>query len=320
MMSPDSSVLAVKVQGLRKSYGSIAALQGVDFEAPVGAVTAFLGPNGAGKTTAIRILTGSLLPDAGSVHLFGADALLSGQDLKKRVGYLPENNPLWPEMTVEETLAFAWSAQGRVGHKMSAVERVVVSVGLEPVFRRRIQECSKGFRQRVGLAQALIHDPELVILDEPTNGLDPLQVIQIRELVRELGRQKTVLLTTHVLPEVEALADRVVLLHEGKKVVEGTLAEVTSAKAGQQQFKVTVNGSEEDLKSMLATAGVTRLESGPPSSSAQAQASAVVLADGGQGIFEAAVKHDLVLLELTPRSGTLESLFYGLTQAEGLHV
>ena len=318
MMSPDSAVLAVKVQGLKKSYGSIAALQGVDFEAPVGAVTAFLGPNGAGKTTAIRILTGSLLPDAGSVHLFGADALRSGQDLKKRVGYLPENNPLWPEMTVEETLAFAWSAQGRVGHKMSAVERVVVSVGLEPVFRRRIQECSKGFRQRVGLAQALIHDPELVILDEPTNGLDPLQVIQIRELVRELGRQKTVLLTTHVLPEVEALADRVVLLHEGKKVVEGTLAEVTSVKSGQQQFKVTVNGSEEDLKSMLATAGVTRLESGFPSSSAQA--SAVVLADGGQEIFEAAVKHDLVLLELAPRSGTLESLFYGLTQAEGLHV
>ena len=160
----------------------------------------------------------------------------------------------------------------------------------------------------------ILQEPNVIIMDEPTNGLDPLQVVQIRELIRELGRQKTVLLTTHVLPEVEALADRVVLLHEGRKVVEGSLAEVTSVEVGQQQFRVTVNGSETDLKSMLVTAGATWLESSSSFPATNAQASAVVSAESGQAIFGAAVDHGLALLELVPRSGTLESLFYGLSQ------
>ena len=308
-MLPDKLNLAAKVEGLKKSFGDVVALNGVNFQIPQGCVTAILGPNGAGKTTAIRILAGSLLADAGRAEVGGICVADYPLEAKKQIGYLPENNPLWQDMTVEETLAFAWVAQGEVGSKAAQLERVVNQTGLSSVFRRRVRECSKGYRQRVGLAQALVSNPSLLILDEPTNGLDPIQVVEIRQLIRTLGREKTVILTTHVLSEVEVLADRVILLHQGLKNAEGSLQEVTQSNDGNV-FRVCISGTSANLKSLAEKSGAIWIESQPTSS--PEIAAGLMRIESGDLIAKAASELDFPLLELTPRTGNLEALFYRL--------
>ena len=309
------STPVVEVRGLEKRYGEVHALRGIDFEVPGGSVVGFLGPNGAGKTTAIRILTGYLGADAGLVRVCGMDVAVDPVGVKQQLGYLPENNPLYLDMRVEDLLRFAGRARGLRGSALrAAVARSIEQTGLQPVWRRSVGACSKGYRQRVGLAQALLHDPALLILDEPTNGLDPLQVVEIRNLVRELGRTKTVLLTSHVLPEVEALADRVVLLHQGRKVADGPL-EALVAGDGRVDVRLAVRGDARALAELVAAAGVEVLHELPAPFAAADASACLVRVDGApqtERLAALAAARGLPLLELAPQGATLESLFLAL--------
>jgi ABC-2 type transport system ATP-binding protein len=312
----------VQVRDLEKSFGSVAALRGVSFTVPRGSVVGFLGPNGAGKSTAIRILTGFLAADAGQVTVCGLDPARDPLEVKRRVGYLPENNPLWLDMTVAGLLRFAAAARGLRGARArAAIERVVGETKLQAVWQRPLGACSKGFRQRAGLAQALLHDPELLVLDEPTNGLDPLQVLEMRALIRELGRRQSVILTSHVLPEVEAVADRVIVIHQGQIVADGPLAEVgRRPSSGAIRLRVAVRGSEADLRGLLAAAGPRWLERAAPALGGSGVTAAFAEAANEEQVARLgreAAALGLPLLELAPEASSLEALFRQLLRQEG---
>lgn len=309
----------VQADGLAKSYGEVRALRGVSFSIPAGSVVGFLGPNGAGKTTAIKILTGSLAADEGQARICGYDVETDPQAARASIGYLPENNPLYPEMRVDRFLRFAWHAQCAADSsetRQQAIERVVEATGLATVFRRPIGACSKGFRQRVGFAQALLHDPPLLILDEPTNGLDPLQVVEIRELIRRLGRTKTVLLTTHVLPEVESLADRVVLIHQGQKVADDGLDALASSEGGRL-VQLSVHATADRLQPVLQQMQVEVVQLLPGAFGLEGSSRVLLRVPSLDGerlaaISQAIQQAGLPLLELAPHAGGLEALFQRL--------
>ncbi|HXK58323.1 MAG TPA: ABC transporter ATP-binding protein [Acidobacteriota bacterium] len=215
--------LMIEASGLSKFYGSFIAIQDVSFGVPPGQVAAFVGPNGAGKTTTMRILTGYLAPSEGTARLAGMEVSKNRLEVAARVGYLPENGPLYPEMTPLSLLKFLGEARGMNNRVLKdRIDTVVTQCALEPVLHKTIRKLSKGYRQRLGMAQALLHDPDILILDEPTSGLDPNQIREVRGLIRELGKTKSVLLSTHILQEVEAVADHVIMIHDGRIVFNGT--------------------------------------------------------------------------------------------------
>jgi len=247
----------VEVKAISRTYGSVRALDDVSFSVPAGQVAAFLGPNGAGKTTALKILTGFLAPDSGRALIRGIDIEQEPISAKQLIGYLPENNPLYHDQRVGDFLSFAADARGLTGkQKRAAIERVMQATSIVEVWGKFVGQCSKGFRQRVGLAQALLHDPPLLILDEPTNGLDPLQVVEMRELIRELGKTKTVLLTSHVMSEVEALAERVILLNRGRLVADCSLQDLLCGDDSRANLTVQIEGCSAALaqQQLLAAA------------------------------------------------------------------
>lgn len=217
--------MGIRVQGLCKYYGRQKAVDGISFEAAPGRILGFLGPNGAGKSTTMRMLTGYLKPTSGSAALCGFDTQLQGVELKRIMGYLPENTPLYTEMYVKEFLLFVAETYG-LAQPRRKVELAIEQVGLQAEQHKKIHMLSKGYKQRVGLAQAIIHDPKVLILDEPTSGLDPNQLTEIRELIRKLGRQKTVVLSTHIMQEVEALCDDVVIINKGAIVANSTIPDL----------------------------------------------------------------------------------------------
>jgi ABC-2 type transport system ATP-binding protein len=213
----------IEAEGLTRHYGPFVAIEDVSFSIPAGQVVAFLGPNGAGKTTTMRILTGYLAPTSGRARIAGLDVTSDRIAAAERIGYLPENGPLYPEMTARETLAFLGRARGLGSDRLAArVAAVVTTCAIEQALDKPVRKLSHGYRQRVGMACALLHEPEVLILDEPTSGLDPNQIRQVRETLRSLGEAKTVLLSTHILQEVEAVADRVIVISEGRIVFDGT--------------------------------------------------------------------------------------------------
>ncbi len=219
----------VEVERLSMQYGSTVALADVSFKVRRGEILGFLGPNGAGKTTVMKILTTVIFPTSGTARVGGHDVRADPLPARQMIGYLPEQIPLYTEMQVDEYLHFVGKARGLNGAGLrDRLSWVAERCALKPVWKRPMGELSRGFRQRVGLAQALIHDPAVLILDEPTTGLDPLQIIEIRELLRSLVPNKAILFSTHILQEVEAIAQRVVIIHAGKIVAEGTLAELTA--------------------------------------------------------------------------------------------
>jgi ABC-2 type transport system ATP-binding protein len=235
--SPNRSV-TIRAENLSKIYGDFAALHSVSFTVHQGTVAAFLGPNGAGKSTTMKILTGYLAPTSGRAQVLGFDPTHPEQriELAQRLGYLPENGPLYGDMTPRETLEFFGKVRGLRDGLKSAIDRVVQQCAIKEVFDKPVGKLSKGFRQRVGMAQALLHDPEVLILDEPTSGLDPLQIREARELIRELGKTKTILLSTHILQEVEAIASEVIMVGEGRLVFTGTLDELRAGGSIEQRF------------------------------------------------------------------------------------
>lgn len=224
MATADSTPM-IEALGLTKIYGKFAAIQNVNFSVPKGQVCAFLGPNGAGKSTTMKILTGYLTPTSGSAKIAGIDVNIHRMTALQKLGYLPENGPLYPEMTPLSLLRFFGHARGMSGSQLqSRIADVVQRLALEAVIEKSIRKLSKGYKQRVGMAQVLLHEPDVLIMDEPTTGLDPNQIGEVRRTIRELGREKTILLSTHILQEVEAMADRVVFINRGRIVYDGTPA------------------------------------------------------------------------------------------------
>jgi ABC-2 type transport system ATP-binding protein len=235
----------IEVSHLSKSYGDYTAVSDVSFSANKGEIVGFLGPNGAGKTTTIRMLATYLPPSAGRASISGFDIVTQADEVRKRIGYLPENPPLYPEMTVREYLWFIAQIKGVPRSAMTErVDQVMERCFIADVRNKLCQHLSRGYRQRVGLAQAIIHDPEVIILDEPTSGLDPKQIIEIRQLIRSLGQSHTVLLSTHILPEVSMVCSKVVIINRGKVVIESPLNQLTREKDLEQIFIESV--SRED--------------------------------------------------------------------------
>ncbi|TWP26787.1 ATP-binding cassette domain-containing protein [Apibacter muscae] len=214
--------MSVKIQNLKKRYKDQWALEDINLDIKKGEIVGLLGPNGAGKTTMMRAITGSLSLDGGKIWIQGLDNQEEAFKIKSLIGYLPENNPLYTDMYVKEYLTFVANIH-RIDIK--EIEKVIEKVGLSPEKRKKISQLSKGYKQRVGLAQAIIFNPEILILDEPTNGLDPNQIIEIRQLIQELGKEKTVILSTHIMQEVEALCSRVILLNHGKIIQDKSIEE-----------------------------------------------------------------------------------------------
>ena len=221
--------MSIEVSGLKKVYGSQVAVNGISFSVGAGEIVGFLGPNGAGKSTTMKIITGFMAATEGRVLIhgkpFGPDAVA----LKAHIGYLPENNPLYPDMYVSEYLRFAGSLNGFGGGALKdRVNEVIAQVGLSPEKHKKIEQLSKGYRQRVGLAQALIHDPDILILDEPTTGLDPNQLTEIRALIKTISQNKTIILSTHIMQEAEALCHRAIIIKKGNLVADSPLHELKS--------------------------------------------------------------------------------------------
>ena len=227
-----SSVPMIEAVSLSKFYGSFAAVRDVSFAVPQGQVCAFLGPNGAGKSTTMKILTGYVAPTGGTARIAGIDVRTRRLEAAERLGYLPENGPLYPDMTPLGVLKFFGRARGLAGARLrDRIEHVVSRCALSAVIEKPVHKLSKGYRQRVGMAQVLLHEPDVLIMDEPTSGLDPNQIREVRRMIREIGADRTILLSTHILQEVEAMADRVLLINQGRLVFDGTPADMAAGHA-----------------------------------------------------------------------------------------
>ncbi len=239
----------ISVEHLAKRYGSTVAVNDVSFSVERGEVLGFLGPNGAGKTTTMRILTGFIPPDAGTAVLGGHDVRGEPLEVRRRLGYLPESAPLYEDMGTVDYLLYVAEMRGFDGaESRRRVKRMVDLCGLGPALAKNIGQLSKGFRQRVGLAQALVHEPDILILDEPTTGLDPNQIIEIRGLIKEIGKEKTIILSTHILPEVSATCDRVIIISRGKLVGSGTPEELAGRAGGGTGVVVSLRGDGGDIE------------------------------------------------------------------------
>ncbi|KPK15006.1 MAG: hypothetical protein AMJ62_11070 [Myxococcales bacterium SG8_38] len=313
----------IEARDLTKHYGTVAALQNATFRVNRGEVVGFLGPNGAGKTTTMKILTCFIAPSGGTARVAGADIFEDPIAVRRAIGYLPENTPLYTEMLVLEYLEFAGKMRGLRGSELQAgLRKVVEETSLGDVVGKSIGELSKGFRQRVGLAQALIHEPPVLILDEPMSGLDPNQAAEIRELIREIGRERTVILSTHNLAEVQVTCSRVLIISEGRLVADDTPDDL-AARAGKPRFVVTLrkdDHSAADVRAVFSSVGNAQTVTEVAASSAGELIVEVVPKgndDLRADIFRAAVSADLVLLGLEQRGENLEDIFRQLTTKAG---
>ena len=307
--------MEIRISSLTRRYGEQIAVNDISFTVRTGEVLGFLGPNGAGKTTTMKMICGSIAPDAGQIEVGGYSALTEAEHVRKLIGYLPENNPLYLDMPVIDMLRFTAQLQGvekgRVSERIGEMIRVC---GLDAEKHKRIGELSKGYRQRVGLAQAMVHDPEVLILDEPTTGLDPNQIVEIRELIRELGRAKTVIFSTHILPEVEATCDRILIIHKGRIVADGDPLTLRKQAMGKEMLRVTVeDGSPDTVRhALLALDAVEAVE--PVSHSACSfDLQCVPGAPAARAVHWCCVQNGWTLTELRASETRLEDVFRGLT-------
>lgn len=314
MDSANTSTNMIEVSGLVKSYGPIQAVKDIQFRVKKGEVVGFLGPNGAGKSTTMKIITGSMAPTAGSVRVAGFDVFEDPIEVKKRIGYLPENPPVYGEMTVESYLRFVAKLKGIAGANVTRqVAKSIEKTDLGSVRRRLIQNLSKGFRQRVGIAQALVSDPDVLILDEPTSGLDPRQVAEVRALIQELKGEHTIILSTHILPEVQMMCERIIIINRGRIVAEDSLTGLTTRMAGSTQVRLKVARPSAAVEAALkGVAGVTGVTKGEDGYSVQLAGSDSAV----EHIAEAAVGSKAGLLELRRETVDLEEIFLKLTTSE----
>lgn len=307
----------IHVEHLKKSFGSVQAVDGVSFDVARGEVVGLLGPNGAGKTTTMRIVTGYLTSDAGSVAVDGIAVNEKPIETRRRIGYLPENAPLYTDLEVTEYLGYiARLRQIEKGERPHRIREMVETCGLASVLGRPVGELSKGYRQRVGLAAAMIHHPPILILDEPTSGLDPNQIVEIRGLIKEIGRKRTVILSTHILQEVEATCSRALIISSGRLVGQGTIGELLRRGGSRANYKVAIKAPRNDIELKLLKLGGLQVSEWLSSKTDVRQRFALVGdgADRSEDIFRWAVDSGFALTELVRETASLEDVFRELTQ------
>lgn len=308
--------MQIVVENLTKKYGAQRAVDNISFDVQPGEILGFLGPNGAGKTTTMKIITCFMAPNDGDVKVSGRSIFEDQDYIKRNVGYLPESNPLYYDMFVLEYLEFCAQLQGVPKEKVDErIAEMVRVCGLNDEKHKRIGELSKGYKQRVGLAQAMIHDPEILILDEPTTGLDPNQIVEIRKLIRELGRKKTVILSTHILPEVEATCDRILIINKGKIVADGTPETLRNKAQGAELLRVQISdapGSDEVISALQALPEV-RMVDPVNGSSDTYMVNSAENTSSRKPVFQLCVEKGWTLTELTPIETKLEDIFRDLT-------
>jgi ABC-2 type transport system ATP-binding protein len=305
----------IKIENLSKRYGPQRAVDNISFEVKAGEILGFLGPNGAGKSTTMKMITGYLSVGDGTIFIGGKKLQESGDEIKRHIGYLQENNPLYLDMPVIEYLGFCAALQGVEKGLINERIRKMVSVcGLNTEKHKKIGELSKGYRQRVGLAQALIHDPEILVLDEPTTGLDPNQIVEIRKLIREIGKEKTVILSTHILPEVEATCDRILIINKGRIVADGTSETLRKQATGTELLKVRIeDGAAAEIQKALqqlnnvakvdlTDVAMNRFEIQSKSGLSSTRA-----------VFKLCAEKNWVITEMIPLETRLEDVFRNLT-------
>ncbi len=309
----------IAVSNLVRDYGPIRALSDVSFTIERGQVVGLLGPNGAGKTTCMKILTGFIAATSGEVRIDGQDIVEHGVEVRKRIGYLPENAPVHQDMRTRDYLRFVARIRGvEPGRIDERIEQVARTVGIVPVLDQDIGTLSKGFRQRVGLAQAMVHNPEILILDEPTSGLDPNQIVEIREVIKELGQDRTVILSTHNLPEVTATCNRILLIHRGRLVADGTPDEIQQQHGGSNTFRLSVQvggdtaSGTELLARIPGVTHVTPLEHALDGT-AEWRIEGAGNTDLRPDLFRGVVQAGWTLLELRRERQDLEAIFQRLT-------
>jgi ABC-2 type transport system ATP-binding protein len=310
--------MSIAVRNLTKLYGTQKAVDAISFDVRTGEVLGFLGPNGAGKTTTMKIVTCHMPPNEGTVEVDGLDTAREPFEVRRRLGYLPEHNPLYMDMNVLDYLEYSARLHGLdMGKINSRMKEMVDVCGLGEVRHKDIGELSKGYRQRVGLAQAMIHDPEVLILDEPTSGLDPNQIVEIRHLIKQLGRAKTLVLSTHILSEVQATCDRVLIIHEGRIVADGTPEQLQRDFQGGESLLVELRTDADPLERVLpalrAVKGVTGAEVSSRGGPGHYAVTVARGADVREEIFRLAVREGWVLLELQRKGTSLEDVFHKLT-------
>mgnify|MGYP006290430571 CR=1 FL=1 len=301
--------MSIIIENITKEFGQQKALDNVSFRIDPGEVVGLLGPNGAGKSTMMKIITCFIPPTSGNVTVYGSDIFEESIEVRKRVGYLPENNPLYTELYIEEYLRFVAGIYN-VPDVKERVEEMIALTGLEIERTKKIGALSKGYRQRVGLAQALIHNPDVLILDEPTSGLDPNQLIGIRNLIKEIGKEKTVMLSTHIMQEVEAVCNRAIIIDKGKIVADDSTENLSLGTTGAFRFVVEFNKTANEAK-LAEITGVDQVrKTGEKSYELQAAT------DIREEVFKFAVKNDLAVLSMQKAGKGIEEVFQQLTQRE----
>jgi len=305
----------IVVDQITKTYGVQKAVDELSFMVKTGEVLGFLGPNGAGKSTTMKAITCYLHLNAGDISIGGISVLTNPDEVKKHIGYLPENNPLYPDMPVIDYLRFSAELQG-VG-KEKVAERIAEMIricGLKGEKHKKIRELSKGYRQRVGLAQALIHDPEVLILDEPTTGLDPNQIVEIRDLIRKIGREKTVILSSHILAEVEATCDRILIISKGKIVADGTPDQLRKQAQGDEILHVQIpNGERNEIYEALQSLPTVALTDFIHPQENRFEIHSKTGESSAKAIFDLCVRNNWYISELTPIETKLEDVFREVT-------
>lgn len=304
----------IEVLGVRKSFGSVAAVREISFTIHTGEVVGLLGPNGAGKTTTMRMITGFLTPDAGTVRVAGIDVAADSLTARTQIGYLPESAPLYHDMEVTDFLAYMARLR-RVSRPLipARLKDMVQVCGLKEVVGRPIGELSKGYRQRVGLAAAMIHQPPILILDEPTSGLDPNQIIEIRNLIRRIGQERTVVLSTHILQEVEATCSRALIINKGTLVGEGTLGELLMQRGQAARYYLLVNAAEQLIRERAPALTQAQLVQCLPRPGDWREAVFEARTDVGEYLFDWVVTNGWRLRELRKEAASLEDVFHSLT-------
>ncbi len=304
----------IQIKDLSKKYGPKVAVNGISFSVSRGEIVGFLGPNGAGKSTTMNVLTGYLSASGGSAAIAGFDVLDDALEARRHIGYLPEQPPLYFDMTVDEYLGFVYELKKVDKPRGEHIRNICELVGLSDVRRRLIKNLSKGYKQRVGLAQALIGDPDVLILDEPTVGLDPNQIIEIRNLIKNLGKDRTVILSTHIIPEVMAVCERIIVINEGEIVADDKVENLMHDLGGENKFEARIEGDADCIIGILAEIeGVC----GVDYENGKFILTAEEGADIRKKVFYAAAQNDLPLLSFAEVDISLESVFARLTKKEG---
>jgi len=312
--------MSIKVENLSKFYGTQQAVKDISFEVKTGEIVGFLGPNGAGKSTTMKMITTYLTPNNGSILVNDIDAQENPIDVRRKIGYLPEQNPLYQEMNVVDYLNYTAELQSMPKESIpDAVKKMIKVCGLEEVKHKDISELSKGYKQRVGLAQAMIHNPDVILLDEPTSGLDPNQIIEIRKLIRDLGKHKTLMLSTHILQEVQATCDRVIIINNGEIVADGTTDSLQKSFQGQLNIHLIIKkdpkyGREKLISALETIKSVEKVKViSDDENSWTVDLTATKGIDVREEIFKKIVSLDMVLLELHQDETSLEDIFRKLT-------